>query len=135
MPPPQSRAALRGLLADQAHQAGIGETSIEISATEPFEAVESTEDVLESEPTALLSTTAVVSGTAKFDQLVRFVHLLSNPRPLILVRQASFEREDATDGDVGPDSLKFSLRLAFVESPADEPASTPSVSPIPEDER
>lgn len=135
VPPPQSRAALRGLLADRAHLAGIGEPSIEISATEPFESVASTEDTLEPEPTALLSTTAIVSGTADFDQLVRFVHLLSNPRPLILVRQASFEREETMDGGPAANTLKISLRLAFVESPADEPVPAESVSPEPKDER
>lgn len=132
VPPPSSRAEVRAMLADQVHRAGIEKASIEVSATEPFGTEASIEDGVEDDPAALLSTTAIVSGTADFDQLVRFLHLLSNPRPLILVRQASFERED---GEPAGGELNFSVRLALVESPPQEVAPSDAVNAEPKDER
>lgn len=121
VPPPLSRTELRSMLDERAASAGVADLSIEISAPEPFSLTE----LLEGEEAPLLSTTVIVTGKSEFECLLRFVHTLGNPRPLILIRQASFEREldSEDDGEFG--QVNFSLRLAFIHSPTPTRAADP----------
>lgn len=126
VPPLSSRATLRSVLLDRMQSAGIADMSIEISTPEPLTIGEGEEATT----TTLSTTTAVVSGVTRFESIVRFLHVLANPRPLILVRQASFERDDTNETGTPDDLLRFSVRLAFVEAaPTTEPAAESSTPP------
>ena len=82
---------------------------------EPF----SLEELGDGEEASLQTTTVVMSGKSDFDRIVRFLHTLANPRPLVIVRQAAFERETAEEDDGEFGRVSFSLRLALVHSPVE----------------
>lgn len=123
-PATPSRGALRAMLLDRTTRSGIADPSIEISPTEPIVSADETVEA----PPGLCSTAVVISGSADFDSVVRLVHLLSNPRPLIVVREASLEREESSSEESAFGQVKFSLRLGLVQTAAADADSTQPTS-------